>query len=224
MGSMKSTRSLTIVCALGALLLATDGVHAQPRWGNAAVPRAGACFYRDADFRGDYFCIRAGESVRDLPPGMNDQISSIRIFGDAAVTVYRDGRMRGESARFASDVRNLRSQGWNDKLSSAQVSGGSGWFGGGRPPVWGDAELPREGACFYTDADFRGRSFCVPRGGSYASLPNGFNDRISSVRVRRATVVLFADGEFNGRSERLSSDVANLGNRWNDRISSIRVY
>ena len=52
-----------------------------------------------------------------------------------------------------------------------------------RAPVWGNARVPQEGACFYQDRDFRGQYFCVPRGGTYTSLPRGFNDRISSVRV-----------------------------------------
>jgi hypothetical protein len=214
-----------IALIAGALVsIAAPGLRAQPRWGNPAVPRSGACFYRDADFRGEYFCAPAGENIPNLAGGMNDQISSIRVFGSAEVTIYVDSRFRGQSARFFNDVRNLRFQGWNDRLSSIQVRRGSGWIGGGRPPEWGNGSMPREGACFYTDADFRGRSFCVPRGGSYSSVPNGFNDRISSIRVRRANVMIFSDGDFGGRTTRVGSDVANLGGQWNDRISSLRVY
>ena len=203
------------------------GASAQePRWGTSAVPRSGVCFYRDAFFRGEYFCARTGENIPVVPDGMNDQISSIRVFGNADVTIYRNGRFRGQSARFLNDVQNLKSQGWNDRVSSAQVrSGGGGWSGGGRPPSWGtNPGMPREGACFFSDTNYRGRSFCVPRGGGYASLPNGFNDRISSVRVQRAQVMIFSDGNFDGRSTRFSSDVPNVGGQWNDRISSLRVY
>src|SRR5581483_2715252 len=155
-------------------------------------------------------CVRRGEDVPVLPEGMNDRISSIRIFGDADVVVFQDGRFRGESARFSRDARNLDREGWNDVISSLRVEG-TRWGGGNRPPVWGRPEMPREGACFYKDADFRGEYFCVPRGASYAELPPGFNDAISSVRVMGARVTIFQDVNFSGRSDRLDSDVPDLG-------------
>ena len=50
---------------VGAFILSMPAAaSAQLRWGRPTVPRDGACFYRDAGFRGDYFCVRAGE---DLP-------------------------------------------------------------------------------------------------------------------------------------------------------------
>src|SRR5204862_72463 len=77
---------------------------AQLRWGRPTVPRDGACFYRDAGFRGDYFCVRAGEDLPYIPGGLNDEISSIRTFGRAVVTVYRDKRFSGRAERFGEDV------------------------------------------------------------------------------------------------------------------------
>jgi len=195
----------------------------QIRWGRGPVPRTGACFYEDADFRGQYFCVRRGEDVGVLPEGMNDRISSIRIFGDADVVVFQDGRFRGESARFSADARNLDREGWNDTISSLRVEG-TRWGGGRRMPEWGRPEVPREGACFYKDADFRGQYFCVPRGASYAELPRGFNDQISSIRVMGARVTIFQDVNFAGRGDRFDSDVPDLGRRWNDAVSSFRVY
>jgi hypothetical protein len=64
----------------------------------------------------------------------------------------------------------------------------------------------------------------VPQGASIGVLPPGFNDRISSIRVMRSTVIIVSDGEFGGRSTRLEPDVPNRGGNWNDRISSMRVY
>jgi hypothetical protein len=120
---------------VGALVtLAAPSAWAQPRWGRPQTPRAGACFYRDADFRGDFFCVPAGDDVAILPNGMNDQISSIRTFGRVTVTVFQNGRYSGRSERFDSDVRNLRDRGWNDALSSMRVSRP---FGDGNRP--GDA-------------------------------------------------------------------------------------
>ncbi len=205
-------------------LVFSSGLYAQPRWGRGdQTPRTGVCFYDDVDFRGQSFCVRQGDALDALPAGMNDRISSIKLFGGAEVIVFKDIRFRGPSARFASDVRDLRGQGWNDAISSARVSTSS--WGSDQRPVWGgNAQMPREGACFYQDVGFRGQNFCVPRGGSFTSLPPGFNDHISSVRVRGANVMIFIDVDFRGRATRLTSDVENLGGMWNDRISSIRVF
>jgi hypothetical protein len=111
----------------GALLVAAPAVaSAQIRWGRPAVPRAGACFYRDAGFRGDYFCLRAGQELRSIPYGLNDEISSIRTFGNAEVIIFKDPRFRGRSQRFFDDVVNLRDIGWNDRMSSLEVRRGRG--------------------------------------------------------------------------------------------------
>lgn len=113
------------------------------RWGRPSTPRDGACFYQDANYAGDYFCVRGGDEYRSVPNGLNDGISSIRIFGRAEVTVYQHDRFKGRSKRFDEDVRNLRREGWNDRISSLRVEGGfgggTGWSGNGggwgnRPP------------------------------------------------------------------------------------------
>jgi hypothetical protein len=219
-----SYRSAVSIAAL-ALLSFSGAVLAQPRWGSGEMPRSGACFYDDVNMRGQYFCVRPGEDLASLPGGMSDRISSIRIIGDADVVVYRDVRFRGPSARFVTDARDLRREGMSDAISSIRVEArrGGGWTGE-RGPSWGHEPPPREGACFYQDANFRGQYFCVPRGATYVRLPPGFNDRISSVRLFRATAVIFSDADFGGRSSRLTSNTPYLGRSWNDRVSSIRVY
>jgi hypothetical protein len=139
-------RQFAIIASMAAAFaVSAEGTaSAQPRWGRAGVPRSGACFYRDANFQNDYFCAQAGEDIGHLPNGMNDQISSIRTFGNVAVTVYRNDGFEGKSTQFAGDVRNLQDQGWNDRLSSIRVSGGRGaaygaWGGGS-----GDVRTTRE--------------------------------------------------------------------------------
>ena len=233
--------------------------EAQVRWGRGSAPRAGVCFYEDTDLRGDYFCASAGDRIATLPSGMGDRISSMRVYGDADVTVFQDRSFHGRSARFGTDVLNLKRQGWNDTISSIVVGvsrrddrgngrwddRGNGrwndrgpvwndrrdnrtddWSNGGygRGPAWGRGSVPREGACFYEDSNFRGRYFCLSRGDSYASMPGGFNDRISSIRVFGSGVSLYRDDEFRGRSTRVNRDVPNLGSTWGDRISSLRVF
>ena len=237
-----------IVSTIGFIcLFVSHSASAQPRWGRERVPNQGACFYEDTNYRGNYFCVREGDRLRSLPPGMGDRISSVRVFWSSEVTVFRDTDMRGRSARFIDDVRNLKGEGWNDQISSVDVTSGrdysgfggyggsrgrargrgnrGGGWGGDRTPVWGRSEaMPSEGACFYEDANFRGQYFCVPRGATFRALPRGFNDRISSIRVFGSEVRIFRDRDFRGRSREIRSDVPNLRGDWKDDVSSVRVF
>jgi hypothetical protein len=113
-----------MLIAYVAVVAASPTVSAQ-RWGRETLPQAGVCFYKDPNFRGEYFCVRDGDALSAVPNDMNDKISSIRIFGGTEVTVFRDVRFSGRSARFAGDVRNLKDEGWNDLISSLRVRPGS---------------------------------------------------------------------------------------------------
>ena len=240
--------------AVALLTVAQTASAQQPRWGRERVPNQGACFYEDAEFRGDYFCVRQGDRLTQIPNDLGDEISSVRVFGNAEVTVFRDSGLRGRSARFINDVRDLKREGWGDQISSLDVvstrnysdwnngngnarnnrgrargqnrdQGNNPWIN--RQPSWGsnDTRNFNDGACFYEDTGFRGQSFCVPRGATYASLPREFNDRISSVRVfGNGEVVLFQNDNFRGRSQVLRGDVRDLSGNWRDNVSSIRVF
>jgi hypothetical protein len=71
------------------------------------------------------------------------------------------------------------------------------------------------------------------RGDRWASMPSGFNDSISSIRLFGGVRIrLFNDSNFQGYTARLDHDVDDLHNirvcedpshTWNDRISSIAV-
>jgi hypothetical protein len=127
----RTRRRGAVAWIVGALaVLAAPVVEAQ-QWGQPDSPRTGACFYRDADFKGDYFCANAGTEFSSLPSGMNDRISSIRTFGNADVTIFQDSLFKGRSARFRGDVRNLKDEGWNDRLSSLRVRNRDGSHGHG---------------------------------------------------------------------------------------------
>jgi hypothetical protein len=111
---------MRMLFAIVALFAVSSTASAQ-RWGHEDTPRAGVCFYENANYRGEYFCIRPGEGVSTMPGDMNDRISSIRIFGEADVTVFRDVDFRGSSRRFDTSIRNLVDEGWNDRISSLRV-------------------------------------------------------------------------------------------------------
>jgi hypothetical protein len=199
---------------------------AQPAWGHERYPNSGACFYENANYEGRYFCIHDGDRVSEMPHGMNDKISSIRLVGNAEVSVWRDHNMSGRTARFVTSQRNLRDTGWNDQISSLEVyPAHHGPEGHERERLeWGHAAPPREGACFYEDNNFKGRYFCVARGGEYATLGGEFNRAIRSIRVfNGASVHIFLDRDFRGRNTEVRHDVADLHGVWRDNIESVSV-
>jgi hypothetical protein len=121
-------RAVPAGLAIMLIMVAASVLEAQPRWGRPRAPGSGACFYREANFKGDYFCAEAGDDIASMPSGMNDKISSIRTFGNVEIEVFQDTGYRGRSERFGSSVRNLKEDGWNDRLSSIHVNR----LGGGR--------------------------------------------------------------------------------------------
>jgi len=197
----------------------------QRRWGSETQPQSGVCFFRDKNFSGEYFCVRAGDSMAKLGD-MNDEISSFRVIGNVDLTVFQDDKFEGPSGRYFTSVRDLKREGWNDDIASLRVGSTAAAWEDGRFPVWGRDARPQDGACFYKDAEFRGDYFCVPRGASYSKVPKGFNDEISSIQLLNAGgVMIAADDNFDGSAVRITSDVNDLHHGvWNDRISSIRVY
>ena len=124
------TGRITVAFVVTTVVLATSP-PAWAQWDGGRV-RDGACFYRDSNFRGQYFCVEAGDDVNDLPSDANDRISSIRVFGGATVRVYKDSRFRGDSRRFDSNVRDLDDAGFDDEISSIRIERRSN-NGGNRP-------------------------------------------------------------------------------------------
>ena len=98
---------------------------------------------------------------------------------------------------------------------------------------WGRPAYPRGGACFFQRQNYGGNYFCMANGEMASSLPLGFNDRISSVRIfGNATASFYNDRNFRGIRLPLTRNIADLRNipardnpskNWNNRISSIAV-
>ena len=225
--------TLLLLCA------ASLPAFAQFGWGRPHPPQSGACFYRDSDFRGDYFCLKDGERWPSLPLGFNDRVSSIRVFGGARLRVFNDDNFGGISALINHDVHDLRAyrvpeypdKSWNDRISSIAVfRERDEWErhdhdrgqqpSQGQPPYQGQAPYqghesrqgpPEVGACFYQDAYFRGDYYCMKEGERSPIVAPGFNDRISSIRVFGGVRVrIFNDGNFAGLTLMLDHDVRNL--------------
>lgn len=113
------------------LLLSVSSLpaFAQWSWGRPRPPQAGACFYREHDFGGDFFCLKAGERWPSMPGGFNDRITSIRVFGGARLRVFNNDNFSGSSLFLDHDVNDLhripvandRERNWNDRISSLAV-------------------------------------------------------------------------------------------------------
>jgi mannan endo-1,4-beta-mannosidase len=87
----------------------------------------------------------------------------------------------------------------------------------------GDTAAPSTPVCFFSDANYAGKSFCV--GAGSADLPSDWNDVISSVKVASGyRVDLYADIGAGGRKLSLIADEPNLPICFfNDTASSYRV-
>jgi len=88
-------------------------------WGGSGRPSNGACFYTDANFGGERFCLNSNERTTSVGGHYNDRISSIRVMGRARVTVYRHNNYGGSSRTYSSDAAHLGD--FNDEITSIEV-------------------------------------------------------------------------------------------------------
>jgi hypothetical protein len=140
----------TIGIMVGAALLAHAPTASAQRWGREATPRSGVCFYEDINFNGRYFCSPVGAVTEGVPSGMNDRISSIRVFGNAVATLYRDPNLRGQAKVVEYDIPDMRRMGFNDRVSSYVIDGG---FNRGRNRGPGYGYQGNESRWSYRDAE-----------------------------------------------------------------------
>jgi hypothetical protein len=206
----------------------------------AQGPRDGdrVCFYKDVQYQGQAWCYRTGDELADLRDRRNE-ISSLRIFGRARVTVFDEREFAGASDEFDMDVpdlslRNMEGRrNWNDRIESFAIGADRGGRRGG---IFGnrgdrnddrDRRAARDRICVYEGANYAGRSQCWDAGEEEANLnrTNGWNDRIASIRVfGRASLDVYRDAEFRGRGYRNNRDTPDLGPlNWGSQISSFRV-
>lgn len=207
----------------------------------AQGPRDGVCFYREENFRGRNFCVEVGQAVDRLEQGFDNGIYSVQVFGRVEAIVFNYPGFTGVNVRIAQSIPNLRAlptadnpgKNWAGRISSIQVNFRPDFFRRGGNLRWGRPQIPQSGACFYRGPGFQGDYFCMGVGEGYDSLPGGFNDAISSIRILGgADVVAFNDPGYTGIRIHLNRDVPDLRawrtqdnpyKNWGDRISSIHV-
>lgn len=130
----------------------------------------------------------------------------------AQVMFYEHDNFQGSSFLVSADTENFAPLGFNDRVSSAEVRGGT----------WQVCE----------DAGFRGQCVTLTPGRHASMRAYGMNDRVSSARriadgaaAGEPVVELFEHDGFQGRRLAIGGDTANLSPLgFNDLVSSIVVH
>ena len=180
------------------------------------------CLYEHAYYQGRSTCFRTYDQVPDLVPyGMNDQVSSVAVYGPASVTLCEHSYMGGRCVNINDNTPDLGMYGFNDVTSSLRVD-----FGGGYPQPGPGPQPGYRQACFYEHAYFGGRSLCLQRGERIYNLSQrGFNDLISSLSVSGPLRVTVCEHDgMNGYCRSFYDNVSDLvPYGMNDTITSISV-
>jgi hypothetical protein len=93
---------------------------------SAKLPNESAlCFYEHINYGGASFCANANGSNTWVGVDWNDKASSVRVESGNEVEIFRDINFGGGSIKFNSDMPDLRSQNFNDLMSSFKVKAGS---------------------------------------------------------------------------------------------------
>jgi hypothetical protein len=90
----------------------------KPGQGGGNKPQA--CFFADENYGGQSFCVGAGKSVGNVGAAWNDQITSIKLYGGAAVEVCEDEQFSGSCVGVGKSTPNVGWQ-WNDTVTSLSV-------------------------------------------------------------------------------------------------------
>ena len=79
------------------------------------------------NFTGDYFCSGRGSNIPQVQ--LDDEITSIQIYGRATVTIYKDPNFSGPQATTDRSIPDLHrwqmpnnpNLNWDNRISSARV-------------------------------------------------------------------------------------------------------
>lgn len=189
-------------------------------WAGCLALMSGAAWaditlYQDANFQGRAQSSSGEVSdLRDI--GFNDRASSIMVRGGRWLACS-DAHFQGQCVSLApGGYPSLSEMGLNDRISSVRPEnsgwGGGAWQGGGEHAI-----------DLYEHDNFRGRSLDASQGVSDLNQAN-FNDRVSSVIIRRGQWLLCSDADSRGRCITLGPGQYPELSRWNlnDTLSSVR--
>ena len=203
--------TLMLSLLLGVFCAVPSGAAAQAGRSNT---RAQVCVYENNFFGGWQQCFNLGDEIGDLG-SHRGKISSIRVYGDARVTIFADKDFRGASMDVTSDLNDLAQTRmtsgivnltWNDQIESLRVIPARV---GNDPPRVDPPRVDTRRDDIRDNRDAR-------------------DDRRRSPNGRQDAVCIYEEANYRGRFQCYDSgdEVANLtrNGNWGNRITSIRVY
>ena len=183
------------------------------QWGGTFDTRIGITVYADPNFKGQ------SASFGDDTPNvdrLNDKISSIRIPNGEAWEVCQDTDYRNQCQVLSDDVADLRSMGWNDRISSLRSVNSSRYRERQSEAVFQDNV--EQSLLFYDRGGFTGASTIVTGRSSNV----GWSARQGSVQLRGGGSWELCDS--SGRCATITQDVAEVSRLGlNGRITSARI-
>jgi hypothetical protein len=177
--------------------------------------------YDDPNFRGQSATFR-DDTPNLVSFNMNDKVSSIRIPDGEAWEVCQDIDYGNQCQVLTSSVADLRSMGWNDRISSLRRAS----MGGYRDGVYRDRRQSgvfqtntQQGLLFFDGNNYRGRSTLVTDG---SSSRMGFPSWQGSIQIRGGGTWEVCDN--SGGCVTINQDVSDVSDLGlDDRITSARV-
>ena len=161
----------------------------------------------------------------------NDDVSSVKLSGDAKVTLYQDAGYRGRSVTTDLNISCLVDKQFNDQLSSLIVSAEPKTIYSPpptRPTTPQPSSSPRGSVTLYQHCNYQGKAVTLSAG-SYdynTMVRRGIkNDDVSSVKVSGgAKATLYQDAGYRGRSVTVDRNISCLVDKqFNDQLSSLKV-
>jgi hypothetical protein len=172
----------------------------------------GITVFTNPDFSGDSVTFRS--DTPDLRGySLNDKISSLEITDGASWEVCQDINYANRCQVFSGSVSNLRSMGWNDRISSLRRVSDGRRQGGIFTPNGSNRAM---GLVLYDRPNFRGSSTLVNRDSAV-----GLGNNLGSAQVRGGAWQLC---DRTGRCATVTQDVADLSRLGlRGRITSARL-
>ena len=175
--------------------------------------------YDNGDYDGNMFPLALGNyNNLNEQSWLNDKISSITIAKGYQIKVYEHGDFKGKSELIKESQANLKTLGWNDKISSLKVERNLSYV-----DISSLSDSPDGIITIYKDSNFKGdhTGFDLEE----VSSLNKWNDEISSLKISTGyQVTVYEHGDFKGKNVTITQGKANLVPlMWNDKISSLKV-
>jgi hypothetical protein len=176
--------------------------------------------YVNPNFSGESASFRS-DTPNLVPSGLNDQVSSIRIPNGETWEMCQDVDYGNQCQSLSSSVSDLRSIGWDNRISSLRRTDGNGGFGDGRyrgrRSDGGNAPSVQQRLVFYDRPGYKGTFSSVTSGSTTA-----FSAKQGSVQLRGGGTWELCNE--SGRCATIDQDVSKMSQlKLNGRITSARL-